>query len=119
MMFIGNLIASIGMIVAILLFAAGFSHPASLFGPCISIGLGNGFTLPNSNAGIVSAKPELAGSASGLGGALQLGFGALLSFVAGFVLSPETGPYPLLLIMLCSTLAGLLATVLLMRRSRA
>jgi MFS transporter, DHA1 family, multidrug resistance protein len=118
MMFVGNVIASLGMVVGILLFAAGFEHPISLFGPCVLIGLGNGFTLPNSNAGIVSARPELAGSASGLGGALQLGFGALLSFVAGVSLSPETGPYPLLLIMLCSALAGLLATVLVMRAGR-
>jgi DHA1 family bicyclomycin/chloramphenicol resistance-like MFS transporter len=119
MMFVGNVIASAGMVVAIILFAVGFMHPVSLFGPCIFIGLGNGFTLPNSNAGIVSVRPDLAGSASGLGGALQLGFGALLSFLAGITLSPETGPYPLLLIMLCSALAGLLATVLVMRASRA
>ena len=35
--------------------------------------------LPSANAGVVSVRPHLAGSASGLGGAMMIGGGALLS----------------------------------------
>jgi DHA1 family bicyclomycin/chloramphenicol resistance-like MFS transporter len=39
-------------------------------------GLGNGLTIPNTNAGMISVRPDLAGSAAGLSGALQLFGGA-------------------------------------------
>jgi DHA1 family bicyclomycin/chloramphenicol resistance-like MFS transporter len=82
------------------------------------VGLGNGLVLPSANAGMVSVRPELAGSASGIGGALQIGSGALLAALAGAVLSPATGAWPLLAIMLASALLGVLSTLDLMRRGR-
>lgn len=115
MMLMGNIVATSGTVVALLLFANGFEHPLSLFGPAILLGLGNGLTLPNANAGIVSARPDLAGSASGLGGAIQIGTGALLSVLAGMLLSPRSGPYPLLVIMLLSAFAGVVSTLYVMR----
>jgi len=110
MMLTGNIIAVGGMVLALLLFAAGFYHPLSLFGPAVFTGVGNGITLPNANAGIVSVKPRLAGSASGLGGAMQIGGGAALSVVAGVLLTQESGPYPLLWMMLLSSLAAVMST---------
>jgi DHA1 family bicyclomycin/chloramphenicol resistance-like MFS transporter len=74
--------------------------------------------LPNSNAGIVSVKPHLAGSASGLGGAMQIGGGAALSVVAAALLSPETGPFPLLWVMFLSSSAAVIATCYVMYISR-
>jgi DHA1 family bicyclomycin/chloramphenicol resistance-like MFS transporter len=63
-------------------------------------------TMPNATAGLVSARPRLAGSASGLGGFIQLGGGAFLSGLAAQLLGPESGPLPLVLIMLvCSLLS--------------
>ncbi len=115
MMMLGSIIATFGMLFPIVLFAAGLMHPISLFGPAIFIGLGNGMTLPNANAGLVSVKPELAGTASGLGGALQMGGGALLSFAGGAFLTPTSGPYPLLIVMLVSTVLALAATLMVMR----
>ncbi|MDP3898413.1 MAG: multidrug effflux MFS transporter [Mesorhizobium sp.] len=110
MMLTGNLIAVAGMVLALVLFSAGYAHPLSLFGPAMFTGLGNGITLPNANAGIVSVRPHLAGSASGLGGALQIGGGAILSVISGALLTPDSGPYPLLWVMLLSSLAAVLAT---------
>lgn len=110
MMLTGNIVAVSGMVLALLLFWLGFDHPLSLFGPAMFTGIGNGITLPNANAGIVSVKPHLAGSASGLGGALQIGGGAALSVVAGALLTPESGPYPLLWVMLVSSLAAVAST---------
>ena len=54
------------------LFAVGIDHALALFGPMVLLGVGNGMTLPSANAGIVSVRPHLAGSASGLGGSLQV-----------------------------------------------
>ena len=54
MMLTGNLVAVAGMVIALLLFGAGYDHALSLFGPAFFVGVGNGMTLPNANAGIVS-----------------------------------------------------------------
>jgi DHA1 family bicyclomycin/chloramphenicol resistance-like MFS transporter len=118
MMLTGNVIAAAGMLLAIALFSLGYNHALSLFGPAFFTGAGNGITLPNANAGIVSVKPHLAGSASGLGGAMQIGGGAALSVVAAALLSPETGPYPLLWVMFLSSTAAVLSTVYVMHVSR-
>lgn len=111
MMLAGNIVAAAGMVLSIALFLAGFSHPMAFFGSIFFVGFGNGMTLPNANAGIVSVRPHLAGSASGLGGAMMIGGGAVLSMLAGSLLSVETGPYPLLIVMLCSALAGVAASL--------
>jgi DHA1 family bicyclomycin/chloramphenicol resistance-like MFS transporter len=118
MMLCGNIVTALGMMLSIALFWMGYNHPLSLFGPVFFVGVGNGVTLPNANAGIVSVSSHLAGSASGLGGALQIGGGAALSVVAGALLTPETGPYPLLWMMLLSALAGALFTLYVMRVAR-
>jgi DHA1 family bicyclomycin/chloramphenicol resistance-like MFS transporter len=111
MMLMGNVVASFGMMLAIALFAAGQTHPLSLFGPVFFTGTGNGMTLPNANAGMVSVRPQLAGSASGLGGTLQIGGGAALAALAGALLHEQSGPMPLLWIMLLCSTGGLLATL--------
>lgn len=111
MMLAGNIFASLGLVLSLVLFAGGFFHPMSLFGPSFFVGIGNGMTMPNANAGIVSVRPHLAGSASGLGGALQIGGGAALSVIAGAVLSPETGPFPLIWVMLASSTLAIVASL--------
>lgn len=111
MLLAGNVVAASGTLLSIMLFAAGYNHPLSLFTPVTFVGLGNGITLPNALAGMVSVRPHLAGTASGLGGAIQIGGGAALSVVSGALLSPETGPAPLLWVMFLSSLAGVCATL--------
>jgi DHA1 family bicyclomycin/chloramphenicol resistance-like MFS transporter len=118
MMLIGNMIAAAGMLLSLGLFVAGFGHPLSLFGPAFFVGVGNGMTLPNANAGIVSVRPALSGSASGLGGAMQIGGGAVLALVASAALGPDTGPYPLLYVMLISPLASVICTLYVMAVAR-
>lgn len=111
MLLTGNIVAAMGMSVPLILYFAGYVSPASLFVPVMFVGLGNGMTLPNAMAGIVSVRPHIAGSASGLGGALQIGGGAGLSMLAGALLGPETGPAPLLWIMLASSCLGIVASL--------
>ena len=106
MILIGSNVVAGGMLVSIAVYALGYTHPAVFFSFMIFVGVGNGLTLPSANAGIVSVRPHLAGSASGLGGALMIGGGAGLSVLAGATLGPQTGPYPLLFVMLGSAIAG-------------
>ncbi len=118
MMLSGNIVAISGMVLAIALFAGGIFHPLSLFGPVFFTGVGNGLTLPSANAGIVSVKPHLAGSASGLGGALQIGGGAALSVVAGALITAQSGPFPLLWVMLLSSAGGILGALWVIHAAR-
>ncbi|TWH01260.1 DHA1 family bicyclomycin/chloramphenicol resistance-like MFS transporter [Mesorhizobium sp. J18] len=118
MMLLGNVISTVGVLLSMSLFAAGYFHALALFGPIFFVGVGNGVTMPNANAGIVSVRPHLAGSASGLGGALQIGGGAALSVAAGALLSQESGPSPLLWVMLVSSLAAVAATFYVMHVAR-
>lgn len=110
MMIAGNLAAAFGIVVVLMSFLVGFETAAGFFMPLFFVGLGNGLTLPSAMAGIVSVRPHLAGSAAGLGGAVQIGGGAALSMIAGYLLSVETGPWPLLWLMLASSVLGLAST---------
>ncbi|AUC09839.1 MULTISPECIES: multidrug effflux MFS transporter [Agrobacterium] len=110
MMLSGNVIGIAGIIAAIALISVGAQSAYAFFVPLALIGVGNGVTLPSANAGMVSVQPHLAGSASGLGGAMTIGGGAALSVLASSVLSKEDGTWPLLLVMLATGLVALLTT---------
>ncbi|WP_216331441.1 multidrug effflux MFS transporter [Rhizobium sp. X9] len=110
MMLSGNVIAIAGIVTAIVLISTGAESAYAFFVPLALIGVGNGVTLPSANAGMVSVQPHLAGSASGLGGAMTIGGGAVLSVLASSVLSREDGTWPLLIVMLATGLVALLTT---------
>ena len=78
----------------------------------ILIGLGNGMALPNASSGMVSINPKLAGSASGLGMAIMIGIGAILSGCTGSILGSGDSPYPMLLMILAATLMSTIASSL-------
>jgi DHA1 family bicyclomycin/chloramphenicol resistance-like MFS transporter len=109
MMLTGTVVAAGGVLLSLWLFSHGYATPLGFFGGLGFVGLGNGLTLPSANAGMLSVRPKLAGSASGLGGALMIGGGAALSALAGALLGPETGPYPLLYVMVASSLSAIVA----------
>ena len=110
MMLLGSTVSVAGMLLALVLFLVGLQHPISFFGSIGLVGIGNGMTLPNANAGIVSVRPHLAGSASGLGGAVMIGGGAGLSAITGAMLTIETGAYPLLFMMLGSSVLAVVTS---------
>ncbi|GIL00113.1 MAG: Bcr/CflA family drug resistance efflux transporter [Alphaproteobacteria bacterium] len=111
MMVLGGVAASLGIAVALLLHGVGLDHPLAFFGPIFAVGLGNGLTLPSANAGIVSVRPQIAGAASGLGGFLQVGGGAALAALAGVLLGPGSGPAPLILLMLGSSVLSVVSAL--------
>ena len=109
MVLLGTMITTLGMAVLAVLTWAGHSGAYLFFGAMITLGLGNGTALPNANAGMLSIRPELAGTASGLGGAIVIGGGAALSALAITLLPPGSGELPLILLMLASSAVSTLA----------
>ncbi len=109
---------TVGLLLSMAVFAAGHGSAVSFFGFMTFVGFGNGLCIPNATAGTLSVRPHLAGTASGLGGAIMIGGGAGLSALAGALLQPGTGPWPLLGLMLVTGLLGMAAILLVMRRER-
>lgn len=107
----GRVFACAGLSIGLVFFLMGYVHVLLLFGATIFVGFGNGLTLPSATVGLMSVKPELAGSASGLGGALITGSGALFTLVTSMILTEANGVYALLGMMLFSATMALLAAL--------
>ncbi|SLN47242.1 multidrug effflux MFS transporter [Roseisalinus antarcticus] len=118
MVLIGAVLSGAGLAVSLVLTLNGMTNAVIFFGLCSFLGLGNGMTMPNATAGLLSVRPHLAGTASGLGGAFMIGGGAVLSAATGTLLNVETGAWPLLAIMLSSTLMSGLAILFVIWRAR-
>jgi MFS transporter, DHA1 family, multidrug resistance protein len=91
--------------------------PATLFLPLMLNGLGNGLAIPGATALALSVRPDLAGSAAGLMGALQLGLGALAAILAGYIVT-LWAPSLVILILTCVLLGWLALAVLVPRHTR-
>ena len=78
---------------------------ATIFLPQIVIGLGNGLLLPTSIAGAVSIRPQVAGTASGMTGFIQMGIGAVAAQLSGHVIGNASDAMPMLWLMLAFGLA--------------
>lgn len=88
MLHIGLVVSTAGALLGVL---GQLVLPLSLvifFLPMAVVALGNGVSQPNAVTAAVSVKPQLAGTASGLVGAFQMGFGALMTLLTGAI---ETG----------------------------
>lgn len=119
MVMAGTLVTTAGLALLMVLTALGLGSVNVFFGLIITVGLGNGIMLPSANAGLLSVRPALAGSAAGLGGAFTIGGGAALSVLAGVVLTPGSGTMPLILLMLVSSVISIFCILWVMRRARA
>jgi len=111
MMMIGNLIGIAGILISLGLALLANENALNFFGLMFFVGLGNGITLPNANAGMVNVQPELAGAASGLGAAMQTGGGATFAGLAAIFILPENGPVATLVFILTSLLCAVAASV--------
>lgn len=118
MVLLGAAITFGGLAGLLVLDLAGAHHPMVFFGAMVFAGLGNGVLLPSANAGMLSVRPALAGSAAGLGGAIMIGGGAALSVLAGMLLGVGGGALPLILLMLVSAAASMRCAMWVMRRAR-
>ncbi|WP_146590823.1 multidrug effflux MFS transporter [Puniceibacterium confluentis] len=107
MVYWGTLFNAAGIALNLIVMATDYGSVTSFFGFVIFVGLGNGMSIPNATAGMLSVRPHLAGTASGLGGAIMIGGGAALSALAGALLKPGTGAWPLLWIMFITSLLAI------------
>jgi DHA1 family bicyclomycin/chloramphenicol resistance-like MFS transporter len=114
----GTLLTFAGLAALAGLMAVGLARAPVFFGTFFFVGIGNGLVLPGAMAGSMSVRPQLAGTASGLGSTIMIGGGAVLSALAGAWLTRETGAWPLVAIMLASSLGSLAAILLVIRRAR-
>ncbi len=62
----GRIAACAGPLIALPLQVGGATHAAAWFGPCVLVGLGNGFTNPGAHAGALSVDPSWPGARPGL-----------------------------------------------------
>ncbi|WP_244486808.1 multidrug effflux MFS transporter [Aurantimonas sp. Leaf443] len=111
MMVIGSSINIVGVSISVAAALLGFLVPAALFAPMLLVGLGNGMALPSATAGGVSIRPDAAGAAAGLLGALQIGLGAVASILAAHVATGSSGMLGLTLVMLGFALPGLASSL--------
>jgi DHA1 family bicyclomycin/chloramphenicol resistance-like MFS transporter len=115
----GCIVNGTGVAVSMVIALAGMDSLYTFFGFMTFVGLGNGMAIPNATAGAISVRPHLAGSASGLSGAIMIGGGAGLSAMAGWVLVPGATAVPLLAIMLVTALLGLAAIIMVIKREKS
>jgi len=118
MVLAGALVTTLGLLLLGALTLGGIATAPIFFGMIMTVGLGNGLLLPSATAGMLSVRPHLAGSAAGLGGAFAIGGGAALSALAGVVLVQGSGPMPLVVLMLSSSVASILCIFWVMIRER-
>ncbi|MEM6277593.1 MAG: PucC family protein, partial [Pseudomonadota bacterium] len=105
----GAALCAFGMLTQLLVFAAGAQTALIFFAFMTFVGLGNGMVIPNATSGMLSVRPQLAGTASGLGGAMMLGGGAALSALAGAALGTGATAFPLIYIMCGTSIASVAA----------
>jgi DHA1 family bicyclomycin/chloramphenicol resistance-like MFS transporter len=110
MVLAGSVLGVAGAGVALTLLLAGYWMPLALFGPIMAVGLGNGFAVPNAQAGAVSVQPLLAGTASGIAGFVQMFVAALVSQAVGML--QDGTPYPMAAFMAGCAVLSLLGFVL-------
>jgi len=113
----GLLVTMAGMSLSLLVSYAGYGNATSFFGFMTFVGLGNGITMPNATAGMLSVRPHLAGAASGLGGAIMIGGGAALSATSGLILKPGSSEMPLVCLMWLSAAGGVLCILYVRHRN--
>ena len=107
MIFLGVKTALFGVSVSLTISLLDHGSVLSFFGLMTLVGLGNGMSIPNATAAMMSINPKLAGTAAGLGSAIMIGGGAALSAIANFILIPGSSEIPLIMLMWTSVFCGL------------
>lgn len=118
MVLLGCGVTTLAMALLVGLALAGQTTAILFFSLTGIMGLGNGIALPNANAGILSVRPELAGSAAGLGGAIMIGGGAGFAALATALLPEGASETPLVVLMFASSVGSVLAVLWVMARAR-
>ncbi|MDX1541107.1 MAG: multidrug effflux MFS transporter [Geminicoccaceae bacterium] len=110
MILVGTVAALLFAVLALALLSAGLWHPLSLFGPMMGVAFANGLTVPNAQAGAISVRPLLAGTASGVAGFSQMFLAAIVSQIVGML--QDGTPYAMAISMALLAALSLLGFVL-------
>jgi DHA1 family bicyclomycin/chloramphenicol resistance-like MFS transporter len=105
--------AGMAAVLAAFFFSLG---PAIIFIPQLLISLGNGMVIPNAVAGAVSVRPEMAGTASGITGFVQMAFGAGMAQLAAWLVAGASSGLPLPLTMVAISIVGVASFWWLLRK---
>ena len=97
MIMMGCLVSVFACLALVIFCLFGIEGPNILFGATFFLGIGNGLVLPSASVGVVSVLPRLAGSASGLSGAVVTFLNAFFSYIVAFMLSNSVLPMGLLM----------------------
>ena len=113
----GVVLTIVGCLINVLVYVAipGWDM-ATIFLPQIMIGFGNGLLLPTSVAGAVSIRPQVAGTASGMTGFIQMAIGAAAAQLGGHIVAHASNALPMMLLMLAFGVATAVAVFTLVRR---
>ncbi len=112
----GTALVFAGVATTLAVMLAGAWTPAGLFVPMIATGYGQGLAMPNAQAGALSVDPDLAGTASGLTGFVQMATASVVAQLVGMIQNGT--PYPMLAVMLVcgAVMAGALGLIRLPER---
>jgi DHA1 family bicyclomycin/chloramphenicol resistance-like MFS transporter len=106
------------MAAAVFIAAIPDAGPAWIFIPLFVVYVGNGMALPNAIAGAVSVRPGAAGTASGVTGFVQMGWGAIISQLIAYPVAGASSTAALTYVMLAQAVAGLVVFWWLVRPAR-
>jgi DHA1 family bicyclomycin/chloramphenicol resistance-like MFS transporter len=113
MIFWGFVIQGIGLVIGILM--AMFMHhlgPIVLFLPQAVSAFGNGLILPTAIAGAISVRPQASATSAGIAGFLQMGIGAIVVQITGYVVAASTSAVPLAVTMTLMVVFGAISFAL-------
>ncbi len=91
--------------------------PSWLFYTHMIVMFGNAFAMSNASAGALSVRPQAAGTAAGIMGFLQFGFGSLFSELGAFLGGHFTTPLPVNIAILVTSAACAAVIIFILPRS--
>ena len=109
MMIWGRWIGIIGPVVALIIVILGHDTAYIVFGLMGTVGVANGISLAAANTGAMSVRPDLAGSAAGLSGAIGTTMGAVFSAITGALLTEQNGVWLFCFLIMVACLGALIA----------
>jgi DHA1 family bicyclomycin/chloramphenicol resistance-like MFS transporter len=107
---IGSLTAVVGLVIAFGFVLQGILTPITLFLPVMITIFGNGMAMPNTQAGAINVFPQMAGTASGLSGFLQMAVAAAASQTVAIF--HDGTAFPMLYFMAAGVILSILAITL-------
>lgn len=111
MVLLGSLLLTVTVVVQVSLLLAGHISPWTIFLPGFFLTFAQGIALPNAQAGAIRVRPDLSGTAAGIGVFVQMMGGAAFSQLVG--LFADGTAFPMVIVMsvaaACCLAAGIIA----------